>query len=88
MMAGEVNKCNEIRQHNGADGSVKNNWQISSTVYWNVWLYIQGLHTENKLSAVSQIARFMGPTWGWQDPGGPHVDCMNFAIWDNHDNNI
>ena len=24
----------------------------------------------------------MGPTWGWQDPGGPHVDPMNFAIWD------
>ena len=31
------------------------------------------------------IARFMGPTWGpiWglQDPGGPHVGPMNFAIW-------
>ena len=23
----------------------------------------------------------MGPTWGRQDPGGPHVDPMNFAIW-------
>ena len=23
----------------------------------------------------------MGPTWGWQTPGGPHVDRMNFAIW-------
>ena len=22
----------------------------------------------------------MGPTWGRQDPGGPHVDPMNFAI--------
>ena len=31
------------------------------------------------------IARFMGPTWGpsgdRQDPGGPHVGHMNFAIW-------
>ena len=30
------------------------------------------------------ITRFMGPTWGpWgrQDPGGPHVGPMNFAIW-------
>ena len=27
------------------------------------------------------IARFMGPIWGWQDPGGPHVGPMNFAIW-------
>ena len=31
------------------------------------------------------MARLMGPTWGpiWgrQDPGGPHVGPMNFAIW-------
>ena len=24
----------------------------------------------------------MGPIWGRQDPGGPHVDPMDFAIWD------
>ena len=23
----------------------------------------------------------MGPIWGRQDPGGPHVEPMNFAIW-------
>ena len=23
----------------------------------------------------------MGPTWGRQDPGGPHVGLMNFALW-------
>ena len=23
----------------------------------------------------------MGPTWGQQDPGGPHVGHMNLAIW-------
>ena len=23
----------------------------------------------------------MGPLWGRQDPGGPHVGPMNFAIW-------
>ena len=23
-----------------------------------------------------------GPTWGRQDPGGPHVVHMNLAIWD------
>ena len=32
------------------------------------------------------IARFMGanmgPIWVRQDPGGPHVDPMNFAIWE------
>ena len=24
----------------------------------------------------------MGPIWGQQDPGGPHVGPMNFAFWD------
>ena len=23
----------------------------------------------------------MGPTWGWQDPGGPHVGQVNLAIY-------
>ena len=25
----------------------------------------------------------MGPIWGRQDPDGPHVGPMNFAIWDS-----
>ena len=41
------------------------------------------------LPSRSLIARFlgkvpganMGPIWGRQDPGGPHVGPMNFAIW-------
>ena len=24
----------------------------------------------------------MGPIWGRQDPGGPHVGAINFAIWE------
>ena len=24
----------------------------------------------------------MGPIWGRQDPGGPHVGPMSFAIWE------
>ena len=24
----------------------------------------------------------MGPNWGRQDPGGPHVGPVNLAIWD------
>ena len=24
----------------------------------------------------------MGPTWGRQDPGGPHVGPTSLAIWD------
>ena len=29
----------------------------------------------------------MGPMWGRQDPGGPHVGAMNFAIWEKAKNN-
>ena len=25
----------------------------------------------------------MGPSWGREDPGGPHVGPMNFAVWDH-----
>ena len=27
-------------------------------------------------------AAIMGPTWGRQDPGRPHVDPMNLVIWE------
>ena len=30
----------------------------------------------------------MGSIWGRQDPGGPHVGPMNFAIWACCENNI
>ena len=30
----------------------------------------------------------MGPTWGRQDPGGPHVGPMNLAIWVAFDTHI
>ena len=32
------------------------------------------------LHNITLIARFMGPTWGLQDPGGPQVGPMNLAI--------
>ena len=28
------------------------------------------------------MARFVGPIWGRQDPGGPHVGPMSFAVWE------
>ena len=30
----------------------------------------------------SLLAMFMGPSWGRQDPGVPHVGPMDLAIWD------
>ena len=41
-------------------------------------------HRENLM--ITLVARFMGanmgPIWGWQDPGGPHVGSRNLAIWE------
>ena len=34
------------------------------------------IHTDSKVHGAN-----MGPTWGRQDPGGPHVGHMNLAIW-------
>ena len=33
-------------------------------------------YPDNKAHGVN-----MGPTWGRQDPDGPHIGPMNFAIW-------
>ena len=35
----------------------------------------QSLHPDSKVHGAN-----MGPIWGRQDPGGPHVGPMNFAI--------
>ena len=35
-----------------------------------------GVSPDNKVHGAN-----MGPTWGRQDPGGPHVGPMNFVIW-------
>ena len=39
-------------------------------------LGLRGRYPDNKVYAAN-----MGPTWGRQDPGGPHVGPMNLAIW-------
>ena len=33
-------------------------------------------HPDSKIHGAN-----MGPVWGREDPGGPHVGPMNFAIW-------
>ena len=42
---------------------------------------VPGAHFTN--TPDSKVPRAnMGPIWGRQDPGGPHVGPMNLAIWD------
>ena len=44
-----------------------------------VWTLFQNLHTipDSKVNGAN-----MGPIWGRQDPGGPHVGPVNLGIWD------
>ena len=42
-------------------------------------VYISGTTPDSKVHGAN-----MGPIWGRQDQGGPHVGPMNFAIWDWH----
>ena len=40
-------------------------------------------HWDNNMIPDSKVhGANMGPIWGRQDPGGPHVGPMDFAIWD------
>ena len=42
---------------------------------------------ENNNIPVSKVqGTNMGPIWGRQDPGGPHVGSMNLAIWEGYTN--
>ena len=46
-------------------------WSVSFLCFSRVYVYLDTF----------LISRFLGPIWGRQDPGGPHVVPMNFAIW-------
>ena len=46
---------------------------------WWIWIYNSHESTVNFPDSIVHGAN-MGPIWGWQDPGGPHVGPMNFAI--------
>ena len=42
--------------------------------------YAAGLVASSDPASKIPVA-IMGPIWGRQDPGGPHVGPINFAIW-------
>ena len=46
-----------------------------------LWFLVFDIRTDNlKLPDSKVHEAYMGPTWGQQDPGGPHVGPMNPAI--------
>ena len=53
---------------------------FNDTTQWSVLMYECGGGGVTSPDSKVQGAN-MGPIWGRQDPGGPHVGPMNFAIW-------
>ena len=48
----------------------------------SVWSIMKGdVVSANDSWYIAHVAN-MGPIWGRQDPDGPHVGPMNFAIWE------
>ena len=48
----------------------------SEMIFSNLHHHLIQCYPNSKVHGAS-----MGPIWGRQDPGGPHVGPMNFAIW-------
>ena len=48
------------------------------------WMSLLGLLELTHFPGSKVRGANMGPIWGRQDPGGPHVGPMNFAIWVGH----
>ena len=57
-------------------------WVITShRKQWDPFPFISFTIPDSKIHGAN-----MGPIWGRQDPGGPHVGPMNFAYWDVGEN--
>ena len=50
---------------------------IGAGLYLNQYWLVIDWTPDSKIHGAN-----VGPTWGRQDPGGPHVGHMNLAIWD------
>ena len=50
-------------------------WQLLSLLWQHIKLHIR--YPDTKVYGAN-----MGPIWGRQDQGGPHVGTMNIAIWE------
>ena len=67
--------------------SLRRRTSLSSLFPYSIYLFIHyhgcwwpGCAKSNSDSKVHGAN--MGPIWGCQGPGGPHVGPMNFAIWE------
>ena len=67
-------------------GPCKNVWRKwVSSVFWHTCVSDNKMLTDTAFNYPDSKVHGanMGPIWGRQDPGGPHVSSMNFFIWVN-----
>ena len=58
-------------------------WLSENQVWLVDWIKARECKEKSPYNPDSKVhGANMGPTWGRQDPGGPHVGPMNFAIWE------
>ena len=73
---------------------VSNHWQFDCLFRANhnriikalpYWCFVRWLVDRSSINTPDNKVHGanMGPIWGRQDPGGPHVGPTNFAIWDS-----
>ena len=73
---------------NGSDSSDGQSYQwdywtrYTSIFDWRRSLSAEMLIRTNYIPGSKVHGANMGPTWGRQDQGGPHVGPVNFDIWD------
>ena len=72
---------NDIPIKYGHDSSQRWPWCKHKSNHVMIWGW--GLNMISGPPDIMVHGAIMGPVWGRQDPGGPHVGPMNFAIWAN-----
>ena len=73
-----ADRCSAVLGHLHMQASVINDIEYNWLIRWQMDNEI----TTKSNSPDSKVpGANMGPIWGRQDPGGPHVGLMNFAIW-------
>ena len=95
----QLTQCWQVGEFENKGGQECSQFAWRIQFLWMIWQYEQHIlycmaaghlsshrflhaldYPDNKVYGAN-----MGPIWGRQVPGGPHVGPMNFAIWAGHD---
>ena len=77
-------ECHGVSNHRQFDCLFRaNHNRIIKALHY--WCFVRWLVDHPSINTPDSKVRGanMGPIWGRQDPGGPHVGPTNFVIWDS-----